>query len=204
MDEEPLQLDRAEYADAQPSGNSCAVCRRAIPDSYYTVNGRVLCGACCTAFQRSRIEGAGVRVAAALAFGACGVVAGTALWYAVAALFHMQLGLIAIVVGVLVGAGVRRGSRGRGGIGYQLMAVLLTYASVAASNFIFIARTNLPGMSLFEQIGYAVAAPFLQGASNLLGLLIIGFALWEAWKLNKEVAVVITGPHRISSALQSP
>ena len=41
----------------------------------------------------------------------------------------------------------------------------------------------------------ALAAPFLAGAHNLIGLLIIGFALWEAWKFNRRRALPITGPY---------
>src|SRR5581483_7939348 len=35
--------------------------------------------------------------------------------------------------------------------------------------------------------GIAFAAPFLAGASNFMGILIIGFALYEAWKINRRV-----------------
>ena len=44
----------------------------------------------------------------------------------------------------------------------------------------------------------ALAAPFLAGAKNLIGLLIIGFALYEAWKLNKRVPLQIAGPFRLA------
>jgi len=42
-----------------------------------------------------------------------------------------------------------------------------------------------------------LAAPFLAGAQNLIGLLIIGFALWEAWKFNARRQVPISGPYQI-------
>ena len=34
-------------------------------------------------------------------------------------------------------------------------------------------------------IALAAAAPFLAGAENVIGLLIIGIGLWQAWKLNR-------------------
>jgi hypothetical protein len=43
--------------------------------------------------------------------------------------------------------------------------------------------------------GLAFAAPFLAGAKNIIGLLIIGIALYEAWKINRKVP--IAGPFRI-------
>jgi hypothetical protein len=45
--------------------------------------------------------------------------------------------------------------------------------------------------------GIAFASPFLSGASNIIGILIIGIALYEAWKLNKRIPV--TGPFQFAS-----
>jgi hypothetical protein len=46
---------------------------------------------------------------------------------------------------------------------------------------------------------FAAIAPILAGASNIIGLLIIGIAVFEAWKLNKRVQLDITGPFRVGS-----
>lgn len=43
----------------------------------------------------------------------------------------------------------------------------------------------------------AMAAPFLAGLENIIGLLIIGFGLWEAWRLNKRSQMAILGPYAI-------
>jgi hypothetical protein len=40
--------------------------------------------------------------------------------------------------------------------------------------------------------GLALAAPFLAGVSNIMGIIIIGIGLYEAWKLNRRV--LVTGP----------
>jgi hypothetical protein len=45
----------------------------------------------------------------------------------------------------------------------------------------------------------ACAAPFLAGLQNIIGLVIIGIGMYEAWKLNRRVPLVITGPHVLSS-----
>jgi hypothetical protein len=45
--------------------------------------------------------------------------------------------------------------------------------------------------------GFALAAPFLAGVSNFMGLIIIGIALYEAWKINRKVP--ISGPFRIGA-----
>ncbi len=48
--------------------------------------------------------------------------------------------------------------------------------------------------------GIAAALPFLAGFDNILGLLIIAFGLWEAWKLNKRPVIEILGPLTIGAA----
>lgn len=46
----------------------------------------------------------------------------------------------------------------------------------------------------------AAILPVAAGSSNIFGLLIIGVALFEAWRLNRRVVLRITGPHRLSTA----
>jgi len=46
---------------------------------------------------------------------------------------------------------------------------------------------------------FACAAPFLAGASNIMGLIIIGIGMYEAWKLNRRVPLEITGPHVLAA-----
>lgn len=46
---------------------------------------------------------------------------------------------------------------------------------------------------------FACAAPFLAGLENIVGLVIIAIGMYEAWKLNRRVPLVITGPHALGS-----
>jgi hypothetical protein len=48
------------------------------------------------------------------------------------------------------------------------------------------------GLALFALLMLAV--PFLGGIENLLGLVIIGIGVYEAWKINKRVPLAIAGP----------
>jgi len=50
--------------------------------------------------------------------------------------------------------------------------------------------------------GIALAMPFLSGADNFMGWIIIGIALYEAWKINRRVP--ITGPLRFGPGLSVP
>lgn len=43
-------------------------------------------------------------------------------------------------------------------------------------------------------LGLAMALPFLAGLENLLGLAIIAFGLYEAWKINRAQPFAVSGP----------
>src|SRR5262249_8248722 len=45
-----------------------------------------------------------------------------------------------------------------------------------------------------------LAAPVLAAAEAPLGLLIVAFGLWEAWKLTRGVPLAIEGPFRAAAA----
>ncbi|HEX2224233.1 MAG TPA: hypothetical protein VHN15_08500, partial [Thermoanaerobaculia bacterium] len=40
----------------------------------------------------------------------------------------------------------------------------------------------------------ALAAPFLAGFENILGIAIIGFGLYQAWAINKAPVLAVAGP----------
>jgi hypothetical protein len=44
----------------------------------------------------------------------------------------------------------------------------------------------------------AAMIPIFAGFSNLIGLLIIGIAVFEAWKLNRRIVLTVTGPYRVA------
>jgi len=46
---------------------------------------------------------------------------------------------------------------------------------------------------------FFLAAPFLGGLQNAIGLVIIAIGLYQAWKINRRREVIITGPHAIAS-----
>jgi hypothetical protein len=54
-------------------------------------------------------------------------------------------------------------------------------------------------LALIMIVAIACAIPFLSGIQNILGILILGFGLYEAWKLNRRIPLVVTGPHVIVS-----
>jgi hypothetical protein len=200
-----------------------------------------------------------LRVLKAAAMGIGAGLLGAAIWYAIRVGAHLQIGLVAVLVGFMVGKSVRKGSGGRGGRGYQVMAVLITYGCIAANYMPDVVQAMADGFHKHKQtaaqvqsstapstqsaiadgsqnsstgavssttaakplhqrtlartiIGatlavvlvftFSLAVPFLDG--NVIGLLIIGFALWEAWKFNAPRRLAITGPYQVGANAALP
>jgi hypothetical protein len=49
-------------------------------------------------------------------------------------------------------------------------------------------------IGLLLLVGLFFAIPIIAGFHSPIGLLIVGFALWEAWKMNRKTNLVINGP----------
>ncbi len=201
---EPLQFDRAEYST--PEAQQCGVCGAGLVERYWVANGKPLCAHC-----HGRIIGQfnvgtpGGRFLAALGFGSAAAVAGAALYYIIRSATGYELGLVAIVVGLMVGFGVKRGARGRGGAGYQILAMGLTYLSIIAT-YVPLVLQGFESKLGHDAIGpfmiiFAVALsfvmPFLMIVKAPLSAVITGIALYEAWKVNKR-PIKITGPHTLA------
>jgi hypothetical protein len=133
---ESLEFEHADFTAAPAAAPAlvCAACRQPIADAYYEINGKILCGGCRDRVTAHVTGGSTpVRFLRAVLFGGLAALAGTSLYFLVLALTGYEVGLIAILVGFMVGAAVRKGSRHRGGLAYQLLAVFLTYTSIVAA-----------------------------------------------------------------------
>lgn len=223
----PLRFDTPAAPDT-----ACGFCRRPLDHTYYTVNGRVTCPACLDAVSRHLRQPTGLAgVATAIGLGSAAGMAGALVWWAIRRFASLEIGIIAIAIGHLVGLGVRKGSGGRGGRGYQVLAVALTYIWITANyvpDIVLLLMSSPPAITATADdaggagdvppstaegpsargagrtllafamlFGIAMAAPFLQGTSNILGILIISFGLWQAWKLNTPATADIAGPYSL-------
>lgn len=137
---EQLQFDHAERP-GPTAGTACAVCKQPITTSYFEINGKIACARCrgriLSVWNRGSAAQRGVKAAG---LGALAAALGAALYFGIAALTGYEFGLIAVLVGLAVGIAVRKGSGGRGGWRYQLLAMFLTYSAVVATDSGLIAR----------------------------------------------------------------
>jgi hypothetical protein len=82
----------------------------------------------------------GGRFVRALAFGIGAMLLSAGAWYAVLKLTDSEFGILAILVGLFIGAAVRRGAERRGGWRYQTLAMALTYTAIVFSYTPFVLK----------------------------------------------------------------
>lgn len=134
-----LQFDRvvtaatpAALTAADRPAVTCRGCQSPITTEYFQVNDSVFCARCRTAVEAAAETPRGVApFAIAALFGLGAGLVGAIVYYAVIALANLEIGLVAVLIGYMVGYAVRKGAGGRGGRRFQILAVALTYASVA-------------------------------------------------------------------------
>jgi hypothetical protein len=203
-----LQFERAEYASGRPGAPVCCTCQRPASREYHQFNGRLYCADCRRQIEQSldRLYQSG-NLPLAFLYGLGAAVLGSILFYAVTAITGYEIGLIAVVVGWLVGKAVRKGSGSVGGWQYQALAMFFTYVSIVSISVpgITHALSNgsaQPGSLRFYLVVFelAMASPVMGGFRNILGIVILGIGLWEAWKFNRRVNVKFTGPFAVAGA----
>lgn len=129
-----MQFDQAEFGGEGARKFECSFCQRPLGSSYFELNGQPACEACRYKVEAETATGPGASgfFKAALA-GAGAAAVGAGIYYAVLALSGYEVGIVAILVGYLVGRAVHWGSRGRGGWSYQTLAIGLTYLAIVST-----------------------------------------------------------------------
>jgi hypothetical protein len=178
----------------------CAGCKNPIEGSYYQYGGRAICESCSAQVRRAAMmPQATPSLGRPLLFGAGAALACSVVYAIVTILLRgTEIGNIAVVAtGYLVGRAVRSGANGAGARSLQILAVVLTYLFMPMIYiFLLLYRfSNAPAqlMQLLPRItGLALAAPLMNlrdGASGILGIIIVGVGLLQAWRM--------TAPRRI-------
>src|SRR5579862_2609663 len=221
-----IQFQHAEpLPPPLPEGTQiCAVCKTPILGQYYHAQGQVTCPACASRIRSGQEKPPALSLVPAALYGAGAALAGCILYATIAIIFNLEIGIIAIVVGWMVGKAVRYGSKGLGGRHQQILAVLLTYFSITTSYIpVFIAHSmknrsaaqqqaataagpttqvKAPkslGTAVLMLLLIAAAAPFLALAGNFVGglitLFIIFIGLQRAWRMTGRTELLVMGPY---------
>jgi hypothetical protein len=130
-----LQFDQAEFATPAAERPTCSACHQPIPEEYFEINQKVICPRCRHSVEAAFRGGSPIaRFVTATILGMLAAAVGAVIYYAFVRATGANWALIAVVVGLMVGRAVRKGTGNRGGRLYQLLAVFLTYSSIVAMN----------------------------------------------------------------------
>ena len=190
---QPIQFDKADFAGEPVL--TCAVCKTPITGEYYQANGQTICPTCRDQVAKFGVGGSGAaRFGKAVGAGLVAGFIGFLLYYFVLKITGYNIGLIAIAVGWMVGTAVRWGSEGRGGRAYQFLAAAIAYAAACATYAPFIVGERSGIAVWIVAFVISMAAPWLEGVDNIIGWVILGFAVYQAWIMNRPAHIEISGP----------
>jgi hypothetical protein len=230
MSPQDMQFQHAEPLAPETSADDgsprCVVCKRPTGSTYFHARGMVVCPGCAEQIRAVQQAPPAISLGRAALYGGGAALAGCLLYAAVAILLNMEIGLIAILVGYMVGRAIRHASHGRGGRAQQVLAVALTYFAITTSYipvYVYHAvkesraaaprqadvapavAENVPvGATVVYLLMLAAVAPFLRlgssGLSGLIGLFIIFIGLQRAWRLSGRSEIPILGPYPVEAA----
>ncbi len=225
-----LQFQHAEpiaaAASAAGAAQTCVVCKQPVGDTYYHAQGQVVCPLCAQRIQTGQQAAPALSLMRAALYGGGAALGGCLLYALVAIVLHAEIGLIAILVGWMVGKAIRHASYGRGGRPQQILAVTLTYFAITTSYIPVIfyqaarhphrveqqvqttdapadahPRINFGSLALYLLM-LAAVAPFMSltsGFSGLISLFIIFIGLQRAWKLTERREILLMGPYPVEA-----
>jgi hypothetical protein len=164
--EPALQFDRAVTA-APASGVACSNCSRTLTQTYFTLQHKPFCGVCKVKVEQSVAASRSKRMLGkAFAWGLGAAIAGSIIYYAVIALFDLEIGIVAILIGYMVGHAVRKAVKG-GGRRYQILAAVLTYYAVGLAYLpVAIGGFNKPTAAALDSLKTARKTPVADSAAQ--------------------------------------
>lgn len=196
---ETPQFLKAEYRKETPA-QLCGQCGRKIGIRSYVLNSHLVCDRCNeaahpeahshTVFARSLLCGIGAAIL------------GLAFYATFTIETHFYFGYVALAVGWLVAKAMMMGSKGVGGLRYQIAAMALTYAAISLASVPILVAAALQdasdrgiqthvdwGSIAGKLIAFGIASPFLQlrmGLWGVVGLLILLAGLRIAYRMTAD------------------
>jgi hypothetical protein len=145
-----LQFDRAVSAagDAGPTSDAivCAACNSTVRTWYYDVEGAPHCAGCKQKAERNSgaVRDWGLTLRASV-FGLGAAIAGALIYFGVIAITQFEIGIVALLIGWMVGWALRKGAGGRGGRRLQVIGAALTYFAVALAYLPLVIKADIDG-----------------------------------------------------------
>ncbi len=183
-------------ATDRESAGACVLCERPIcKNCRAVVNGKAVCADCrdkVLAELRSEQAGA-VHYPAAIGGGILASLLGGAAWAAMVAITNLEIGYVAVGVGLIVGWGVHLGAHKKRGRNLQWIAVGCSVLGLVIGKYFAIAHyiiTHVPeakGLSFFDPIFFRIIPEYLTPFDALW----VFIALRVAWRIPRERSVQV-------------
>src|SRR5277367_4079676 len=130
---EQLQFRQAEPVDGPAAARRCRACKGPIYGAFYQAHGVDVCPLCAERLRSGQQAPPPHSLAKAALYGAGAALAGCAIYATIAIVTGLELALVAILIGIMVGKSIRYASSGLGGRPQQILAVVLTYFAITTS-----------------------------------------------------------------------
>ena len=191
-----------EVASSPPATTeTCAQCSRALTqDDRVAGGGRVFCRSC-HASLRAELEQAvtamssNINYVNAAAGAVLGGIAGALVWWGFTVVTHIAFGLIAVVIGLLVGHGAVRFAGGKRSAGLQGLSIGVALASFACATYL-VNMTSInkafadKGDSF--RIGFPPTSPemffkVVSAGFGVMDFVFMAIVVYEAWKIPRPI-----------------
>jgi hypothetical protein len=194
-----LQFETAEY---QGGAAPCAVCHGALGARWWMTGGHHICTPCHDRLDAAfSAPGTSAQFGWAALYGGGAALASSVGWYAIREATGLDLGIVAIGVAIFVSWAIKQG--GGGGFAQQILAVVLTYLAVVMSWVPMFLATALTEASdatgvvagIVVSAGLAIGLPAVMASGgNFIWFLMVGIALWSAYRRAARPQILWTGP----------
>lgn len=150
-----------------------------------------VCATCADDMERAiRVETEAPNLAGGLVAGLAAAAVASLIWYGVVAITEYQLGLVALLVGWLVGKAVMLGAGGKRGISLQLMSVGITLPAMVLGEYFIVRHFIVEALKANGESGFRLFLPVADMFEVVLEgiriepttLLFWALALWVAFR----------------------
>jgi hypothetical protein len=199
------------FAGQVPPNLTCGFCRRPVQDVFYRAASRFACGSCAARVQA--IGDRNVITRQALLMGAVAGTAtaavGAAAWAIITDSTHMELGIVASLIGFAVAKAIFTAAGKRRGRALQVLAVALSLAGILGGKFVLFgmqinrALTQLGQHFDLGRILSVLVGEIQKHPGNLFDpfdLVWIGIAVYAAWRLLALPQISVAGPYAYKPA----
>ena len=202
-----MDFSEAQFEGGTPATAQCAACKINLTSQYWTAGPLTVCGNCAAQVQAGPPPGGGVvRTFKAVLFGSGAGLLGATGYGLIIHYAKVELALVTILIGWMVGRSVRAGSEHRGGRWYQFLGAVLTYGWCMMAYVPDIveglgnAKDPVPTVvAVIFAPFVALAVPFT-GAMGILGTLILAFGVWRGWREPAAAEIPVAGPFELGAA----